>query len=527
MKTISLKLFPIRHSLFGGTFLAALIAMAFATLPAAAQTIFWGAPTTISGDTDVSTLGTGLYAYTGGSGAATVNGVAFAAGNSGTAWGANVTLANLGSTYSGFNGAAAPFTSLSAAYQTVLKGGAYGSSGNPTVTLNGLTANERYLVQIWLNDSRATGRFATTSGNGVSLLYCVGNTVGGVGQYALGYFIATGTSATFALTPSQAGGQQLNAIQVRDLGTATLSSGTWTQTGTGVQNWGTGGNWSGSTIAEGNAANANFNSVDVPTTDINPQLDQPRVINSLTFGDTATGTAGNWLLSGVSTIYGFLVLDGTTPTITVNTLGTSKTATISAAIFGNQGLTKAGNGTLSLTGSAVYTGATTVNGGTLSAGSLPPSSALTVASGATLKCTGYGIMGGTTANIAAWTIAGTINNVQNYNSQTMPASVTLNNGTMNGSVLTTYGSFYAQSAVTITANGNANSISTANIAGSSVTFNTPLVTDVLAISGYLGGTGANGLTVTKSGLGTLTLSGVNTYTGGTTINASGGTLQIG
>lgn len=87
MKTKSLKRFQIHNYLFGAAILVALLATAFATLPASAQTIFWGAPTTISGDTDVSTLGTGLYAYTGGTSNGLINGVAFTASTSTTAWG--------------------------------------------------------------------------------------------------------------------------------------------------------------------------------------------------------------------------------------------------------------------------------------------------------------------------------------------------------------------------------------------------------------------------------------------------------
>jgi len=74
-------------------------------------------------------------------------------------------------------------------------------------------------------------------------------------------------------------------------------------------------------------------------------------------------------------------------------------------------------------------------------------------------------------------------------------------------------------------NGSANTISAVNIGlEKALTFNTPLSTDALAVSSILGTSSANAQGVTKNGLGTLTLSGGNTYTGNTTISA--GTLAL-
>ena len=47
------------------------------------------------------------------------------------------------------------------------------------------------------------------------------------------------------------------------------------------------------------------------------------------------------------------------PTITVNALGSTSTATVSATINGTAGLTKSGAGTLTLSGASTYSGATT------------------------------------------------------------------------------------------------------------------------------------------------------------------------
>jgi autotransporter-associated beta strand protein/T5SS/PEP-CTERM-associated repeat protein len=130
-------------------------------------------------------------------------------------------------------------------------------------------------------------------------------------------------------------------------------------------------------------------------------------------------------------------------------------------VTGAGGLTKAGNGMLTLAG-ASYTGATSVNGGTLQAGAanvFAASSAVTVASGATLDFNGFD------QALASLSGAG---------------AVTMGAGSM-------------------TVGGN----------NASTTF-----------SGAISGSGS----LTKNGTGALTLSGTNTYTGLTTVNA--GTLIV-
>jgi autotransporter-associated beta strand protein/T5SS/PEP-CTERM-associated repeat protein len=70
--------------------------------------------------------------------------------------------------------------------------------------------------------------------------------------------------------------------------------------------------------------------------------------------------------------------------------------TLAAAISGTGTLSKAGPGTLTLTGNSSYTGATTVNAGTLSVNGSIASSALTVNPGGTIG--GTGVIGSTTIN---------------------------------------------------------------------------------------------------------------------------------
>lgn len=161
-----------------------------------------------------------------------------------------------------------------------------------------------------------------------------------------------------------------------------------------------------------------------------------------------------------------------TPTVTLTgggglgaVLGSVATATNVSG-----GLTKTGAGTLTLSGTNSYTGATNVNQGTLQAGSttgFSSASAFVVASGATLQTAGRSNTIGSLAGL------GTVEN----------ASAT---------------------AATLTVGND----------GTSTSFD-GVIQD---------GTGAGTLGLTKTGAGTQTLSNTNTYTGVTNIN--GGTLSV-
>lgn len=145
------------------------------------------------------------------------------------------------------------------------------------------------------------------------------------------------------------------------------------------------------------------------------------------------------------------------------------TLTLSGLVAGSGQLTKTGSGTLALSGTSTYTGATTVAAGTLQAGStagLSPSSAVTIAGGATLD------LGGFASEVASLAGAGTVTN---------------------------------------TGSGTAT-----------------LTTGRSGVSSSFGGVLADGtapLGLVKAGSGTLTLSGPSTYSGGTEVLA--GTLEVG
>ncbi|MEI6646801.1 MAG: autotransporter-associated beta strand repeat-containing protein [bacterium] len=231
-----------------------------------------------------------------------------------------------------------------------------------------------------------------------------------------------------------------------------------------------------------------------------------------------------------------LTLGGTTPTIT---LGANINAAIGSAIVGTQGMIKEGTGNLTLTGANTYSGNTTVNAGTLTLGGAGklynggthtatitiPSNTQFLVSSSTGNALGYGVS-------AIWSIAGTMNRTATGSQCSLPGNVILNNGTLTGVVDATWGTFYnGTSAITITANGANNTISAGNIAmylsNWVFTFATPSATDALFVSSVLGVSGGSYALspLTKSGAGTVTLTGANLYIGSTTV--SGGTLNLG
>jgi autotransporter-associated beta strand protein len=168
---------------------------------------------------------------------------------------------------------------------------------------------------------------------------------------------------------------------------AHAADGTWTNTAGGAWSDAATGNWSGGAVASGSGSTAYFDTINL-TTSATVALGAPRTIGNIVFGDTDTSTSGiSWALSNGGNATNVLTLAGTTPTITVNALGASSLATISAGIDGTSGLTKNGVGILVLSGANTYTGGTFVDAGTLrvSSSSALGGGAVTITSGATFQ----------------------------------------------------------------------------------------------------------------------------------------------
>jgi len=385
---------PARRILRAG--IVALLAGAALWLPTAAPaaTITWSAPTGITGDSDVSTAGSLVGALNLGAAgvtSTTVNGVTFTpltfTGTLSESSGDFAFSVATGS-LTGFNGAgsvSAPFSDLTPAYQSLLStiGGSTDTS-TLTLTLSGLTVGETYQFQWWYNLSLAGVSFTTsaTSGNVVTLNDNPTALGGGVGQYAIGSFVADGTTQTIFFDGAVSNG--LNGLQLRDITPATAfwtgdQNSTWTTNTAGNTNWATDlGGLTDTGAIPGPTSDVIFSASNVTAASQTTTLGADITIKSLTINDPAAVTIGgaNTLTiagiagtgidvqagAGLFTMDANLTFAGASNTITVNnTAG----AVINGEVGGTIGLTKLGTGTLTLTGTSGYTGNTNVDGGKL------------------------------------------------------------------------------------------------------------------------------------------------------------------
>ena len=155
----------------------------------------------------------------------------------------------------------------------------------------------------------------------------------------------------------------LLAVGLASVPSAFAANGTWTNIISGGL-WSGTANWSSGIVADGSGFSAIFNTIDI-TADNTVHMDASHTLTTLTFGDTATGTAAGWTVDNNSVAGNILTLAGTTPSITVSALGAGKSVTISAVVAGTTAWTKAGAGTLTLSGANTYAANTTVTGGAL------------------------------------------------------------------------------------------------------------------------------------------------------------------
>ncbi|SEN50181.1 autotransporter-associated beta strand repeat-containing protein [Loktanella fryxellensis] len=247
---------------------------------------------------------------------------------------------------------------------------------------------------------------------------------------------------------------------------------------------------------------------------------------------TVTAATG---LSG--TTDGRIALTDADDKLTVDQAGNT---TFAGVISGAGDVTKEGTGTLTITGANTYTGGTTVSEGTLDTtggGTLADTGDIDIRSGATF-------VAGTADTVRDVTNAGTydVNADQTVASLTNADGSTVNQDAdlttkTGGGVINNLGSTYnlggdITSATGVVQNGKMNVdgdrtiTATTGLTGSGRISLTD-ATDALTIdqlgnttfAGVVNGAGA----LTKDGTGTLTVTGANTYTGGTTVSA--GTLD--
>jgi len=285
------------------------------------------------------------------------------------------------------------------------------------------------------------------------------------------------------------------------------------------------------------------------------------------------GSSGTYLMGGSGTAWNFGSLNGTntlinntaTASLSIGALGLDDvfSGAITEFSLGSQTLsiTKVGGGTLTLSGSSTYQGGTTVNNGTLKVGNNAALGASTAAlvNNATLDLAGFSVTQGTlsgngvitnsSGSASTFTVGGAaVSN--NYTGTIVDgasgtvALVKSGSGTQTLSGANAYTGGTAINAGVLQL-GNAGALASSGdigFGGGTLTYGSGITTDLSgriknSASAITLNSGANDIVfdsaidasnvggLSKSGSGTLTLNGVNAFSGNTTISA--GTLQVG
>jgi len=197
---------------------------------------------------------------------------------------------------------------------------------------------------------------------------------------------------------------------------------------------------------------------------------------------------------------------------------------LGGVISGTGSLTKVGAGTLTLSGTNTYTGGTTVNAGTLTLGA---AERLADTGAVTVNAGGTLTLGGAEAIGTLSGTGGTINIGANALTVTQGADLTYA-GVISGDG----GSLVKSGASTLTLSGDntytgGTTVTAGTLAGTTTSLQGNIINNASVTFNQAGnGTYASNMsgtgTLTKLGAGNVTLGGTNTYTGGTTVTA--GTL---
>lgn len=468
-----------------------------------AAAINWDPPQAISGTSDVSTEGShfGSWApFNGNANQFPVNGVTFQG------------FDTLGIVASGFDGGGPYFgthVTSDSNYNSLVTHAAYSNGTTATFTLNGnggrpLTLGRQYLVQAWVSDARNLGAFRsqTISGSAPVSFPSDGS---GMGSWIIGRFTADATSQQFDITANASA--QLNLLQVRDITPVSNIIGYFDGAVAGIWNTSSSAAWS---LASGGpysqtwngtiAGRAVFEGTGTPVS-----VAEAITVRSITF------TAAGYSLDGSGAIN--LIGDSTIDT------GSSGIA-ISCAIGGSEGISKLGDGTLVLAAANLWSGPTAIQAGVLElqrdiatdfAGSTTFSGSGTLrksgpgeiewgtstavfalGSGSKIEVTGGTLKGGSNAN-DVWT-----NNLSDLHVASgatfrgTEANIRVDALTGDGTIASGYP-------------GSGYQAFTFGVDDGSATFNGVLADD-LAPANFI-----------KTGTGTQVLTGLNTYTGSTTV----------
>lgn len=249
---------------------------------------------------------------------------------------------------------------------------------------------------------------------------------------------------------------------------------------------------------------------------------------TITAGSGYTGntsiTAGKLEIGGAGTL-GSGSYGGTIANDGILSFASSADQTLSGAISGSGTLTKSGAGKLTLSVGNSFTGATTVNGGTLELAAannaLSTSSGLTINNGGTVLLSNINPMGAPDVPPVTINSGGLM--TMSGNLSVNLGSLTLNGGELSsaGFYDGTYGSYFMRGDMTV--GSGTSTISAVNITSGGVRSFDVAAAGTLNVTGNFSSLyGSFGLT--KTGNGTMILAASNDYTGGTLVSA--GTLLV-
>jgi len=259
---------------------------------------------------------------------------------------------------------------------------------------------------------------------------------------------------------------------------------------------------------------------------------QTLLTNAILVGTGAGAlTIGNGTLEAATAGGDLALINNTASGFTINSVIADNTTASS--------LSKSGNGSVTLSATNTYTGATNLSAGTLNlTGSLTGGGSITVSGTGALNESSLGVISGASSLTHSSTGTSTLSGSNTYSAGTSLSAGILQLGNANalgsGALTLSGGSLDSTVVDLVNANNNAQTwnggfgfVGTQNLdlGTGAVTLGSNTQISVTARTLKVGGNitgGASGLT--KAGAGTLTLSGTNAYTGNTTV--TGGTLNI-